>query len=129
MQNHLPAPIELTLPAEPRLVRLARLLASGVGTMLGLTLEDVEDLRIAVDELCSTLVEAGNGTPISLRFEAVQGALVVRGHTTHAEPVDRRRLDISRQILAVVADHQSIEHEGNLLRFTIARKLRADGVG
>ena len=50
-------------------MRLARLMASGVASTCGLPLEEVEDFRIAVDELCSTLIEMGDGQPIRLAFE------------------------------------------------------------
>ena len=43
--------IELVLPADTRLVRVARLVASGVATAAGFDVDEVEDLRIAVDEV------------------------------------------------------------------------------
>ena len=56
--------VELSLPPDSRYMRLARLMASGVASTCGLPLEEVEDFRIAVDELCSTLIEMGDGQPI-----------------------------------------------------------------
>ena len=44
-------PVQLTAPAERSSVRLARLVASGVGAEAGLSIDDTEDLRIAVSEL------------------------------------------------------------------------------
>jgi serine/threonine-protein kinase RsbW len=37
-------------------IRLARLVASGLGSELGLTVDEIDDLRIAVDEACYWLV-------------------------------------------------------------------------
>ena len=42
----------------------------------------VEDFRIAVDELCATLIELGEGDPVRLAFEFTRDALVVVGTTT-----------------------------------------------
>ena len=44
-------PVQLTAPAERSSVRLARLVASGVGAEAGFSIDDTEDLRIAVSEL------------------------------------------------------------------------------
>jgi hypothetical protein len=44
--------VRLTVPATPELLRLARVAASGVASRLGFTYDEVEDLRLAIDELC-----------------------------------------------------------------------------
>jgi hypothetical protein len=44
--------IALSIPAQPRLLQLVRLTAGVVAAGADLELNDVEDLRLAVDELC-----------------------------------------------------------------------------
>jgi len=44
--------VRLTVPATPELLRLARVTASGVASRLGFSYDEVEDLRLAIDELC-----------------------------------------------------------------------------
>ena len=97
--------IELSLPADSRFMRLARLMASGVATSVGLPLEEVEDFRIAVDELCATLIEMGDGDPLRLVFES----RTIRRRAGHDRMASTRRstttrLALSRQILDVVTD-------------------------
>src|ERR671911_1198958 len=91
--------IGLSLPSDSRYMRLARLMASGVATSCGLPLEEVEDFRIAVDELCATLIELGNGDPVRLAFELTEDALVVVGTTAAStgQVLDDDRLSLSRQ--------------------------------
>ena len=50
--------VSLKFPASFEYIRLARLVASGLAAQVNFNLDDIEDLRIAVDELCSALVEA-----------------------------------------------------------------------
>src|SRR5581483_4192484 len=102
--------IELVLPADTRLVRVARLVASGVATAAGFDVEEVEDLRIAVDELCGALVEGGDGTPLALRFDLGDERVSVTGSTGSAglDQLDPQRIGLSRQILEVVADSHDV---------------------
>jgi serine/threonine-protein kinase RsbW len=48
--------IELSIPAQPILLQLVRLTAGVVAARADLSLDDVEDLRLAVDELCLPLM-------------------------------------------------------------------------
>lgn len=122
--------IELSLPPDSRYMRLARLMASGVATSCGLPLEEVEDFRIAVDELCATLIEMGDGDPVRLAFELASDSLVVVGRTAASgEPIDSDRLNLSRQILDVVSDGYELEHADDAVVFTARKRLRGSGVG
>ena len=48
--------IELTIPVRADLVVLARLAAAAIAGRAGFGVEDIEDLRLAVDELCVSVV-------------------------------------------------------------------------
>jgi serine/threonine-protein kinase RsbW len=123
--------IELSLPSESRYMRLARLMASGVATSCGLPLEEVEDFRIAIDEVCSALVELSDGDALRLAFEPTDHALVVVGTTTAAPggSLDDERLSLSRQILEVVTDDHTMHRSGDTVSFTARERLRGRGVG
>ncbi len=60
--------VELTFPVQADLVVLARITASTIAVRAGFDVEEIEDLRLAVDELCISLThERGAGT-LELRF-------------------------------------------------------------
>jgi serine/threonine-protein kinase RsbW len=123
--------IELSLPPDSRYMRLARLMASGVATTCGLPLEEVEDFRIAVDELCATLIEIGDGQPVRLCFELGGDALEVVATTTagRGEAIDEERLALSRQILDVVTDGHDLAQAGGQVSFSARKVVRGRGVG
>jgi hypothetical protein len=73
--------VELSIPVQADLVVLARLAAATVGSRAGFDVEEVEDLRLAVDELCVSLVGEGAGGRLSLRF--VRGDRVVEVSCMH----------------------------------------------
>ena len=131
MEHLLPSPIELVLPGDSRFMRLARLLASGVATACGLPLEEVEDFRVVVDEVCATLIEAGAGNPIRLSFSIHGDLLCVEGITQDrgVGGPDADRLALSYQILDVVTEsHEYVRSNGQVV-FTAETRLRGSGVG
>jgi serine/threonine-protein kinase RsbW len=123
--------VELSLPPDSRYMRLARLMASGVASTCGLPLEEVEDFRIAVDELCSTLIEMGDGEAIRLAFEIRADVLVVEGRTLagRAPAPDDERLALSSQILDVVADGHELSHLDGRVEFSARKRVRGSGTG
>jgi serine/threonine-protein kinase RsbW len=108
--EHVDGLVELVLPADTRLVRVARLVASGVATAVGFDVDEIEDFRIAVDELCTALVEGGDGSPLLLGFDLGDGEVTVVGSTNApgGAAFEQDRLALSRQILAVVVDDHDI---------------------
>ena len=44
--------VRLQVPASPEFLRLARVTAAGLAGRLGFNYDEVEDLRLAIDELC-----------------------------------------------------------------------------
>ena len=122
--------IELVLPADTRLVRVARLVASGVATTAGFDVDEVEDLRIAVDEVCTALVEGGDGSPLLLGFDLGDGEVTVVGSTKASGGVafEPDRLALSRQILAVVVDEHDISaNRGQISVRVNKRRVNSDG--
>lgn len=60
--------VELSIPVTADLVVLARLTASTVAVRSNFDVEEVEDLRLAVDELCISMVHDQTDGRLRLRF-------------------------------------------------------------
>ena len=93
--------LRLELSPDPRLLRVLRLVASGVASLGEFDLATVEEVRVAVDELGATLISASTGAPIELTFDLVDGTLCVEGRTAlqsgtelEVDPLTDRILDV-----------------------------------
>jgi hypothetical protein len=72
--------VELSLAADAQMLFLARMTAAAVAARADFDYEQVEDLRLAIDELCIGLMGARGGTGrISLQFHWDESELDVVG--------------------------------------------------
>lgn len=62
--------VTLTLPARPEYVHIARSVAAGLAAKSAMTLDDIEDIRLAVDEACTHLL--AHSSAELLRIEVAQ---------------------------------------------------------
>lgn len=113
--------VRLAVPAQPEYIRLARLTAAGLASRLGFTFDEVEDLRIAVDELCYLLVgPAGRPGTITLTYATDGSSLVVEGEgATSDEPAEFA--DLSEQILAAIVDEYDVTRRDGSVAFRMVR--------
>ena len=109
--------VHLELPAPPEFVRLARVTATGLASRAGFSIDEVEDLRLAIDELCFTLIGSkGREGRLELRYRLDGTELEVHG-SLDGENLEAPHLsDWSDQILDALVD----EHE-------VGRNLGGDG--
>jgi hypothetical protein len=114
--------VRLELPVESQYIRVARLVASGLGASAGLDVDAVDDLRIAVDELCAALFEVGD-RKVELTFAVGADDVEVTGRTatSSAAAFEPDRLVLSRQILDVACDQYSLTLDGGVARFTMRK--------
>jgi serine/threonine-protein kinase RsbW len=86
-----PADVELRLPADIAYVSVLRTTSAGLAARLDFTLDDIEDLRMAVGEASAlVLPSAEDGTDMTCRFYMEPGRLtvVVAVESTTATPPD-----------------------------------------
>lgn len=124
MDSTLDGPIELSLPADTRLLRLVRLVASGLASTAGFDVDELDDLRIAVDEAVASLLEGGDGSRLSLRFEVGKSDVGMAGEVPAApgRPLDPDRVELSTQILAAVCDEHELAMSDGTVRVRIAKR-------
>ena len=118
-------PVSLTVPARPEYVRLVRMAASDSGARADLSIEDIEDLRIAVDELAYALLgdETGN-TSMTLHYSAAPGVVEIHGSCAgHGGPMVVS--DLSRTIVGGVADEYDVTDDSGVRRFRLVKRTRA----
>ncbi len=69
--------VDLSIPVQADLVVLARLAAATVASRAGFGVEDIEDLRLAVEELCLSLVGSREDGRLHLNYECEGDAITV----------------------------------------------------
>jgi hypothetical protein len=117
--------IRLVIPATPEFVRLARLTVAGIASRMGFSFDEVEDLRIAIDELCYALMgvrgAAGN---VALQCSLRPDALAVEGRAqVGGGPLPQSEMpEFSRRILDVVVDEYKCPLEADEPGFRLLKK-------
>ncbi|HHY22989.1 MAG TPA: anti-sigma regulatory factor [Clostridiaceae bacterium] len=60
--------IELVLPFKAEYVSVARLTVSGIANRIGFDIEAIEDIKVAVSEVCSKLVQVGSKSAVQYKI-------------------------------------------------------------
>ena len=110
MNNYrLNAPVELTVAADSAMMLVVRLTTAGVVTRAGLTIDAMDNLKIATEEACNCLIGQANPPQrIGLTYECREDSLcvTVAGLDKNCEPgeADDAELEVARCILETLAD-------------------------
>jgi hypothetical protein len=116
--------VTLRIPGDPAYLRLARLAAADTGARAGLSVSDLEDLRIAVDELAYALIGTDHrGAPLTLKYRAARGLVEIDGMCPgRGEPAALSEL--AQTIVAVIADEHELHDDGETRRFHFVKRSR-----
>lgn len=113
--------VQLTLPSDSAFLRLARLTAADIGSRLGFAVEDIDDLRIAVDELCFVVAEHSSG-PLTLHFKLLDACVEIDGHCPDdGQPLEQSEL--GRTIVDAVVDEHRLEQRDGVRRFWLRKRV------
>jgi anti-sigma regulatory factor (Ser/Thr protein kinase) len=118
--------VRLVVPAGPEFVRLARVTASGLASRLGFSFDEIEDLRLAVDELCHAVIgPSGRVGMVSLRYVIEEGGLCVEGHG-HFDPGGPpvALSELAHQILSALAVEHVLRVEDGLPTVWFRKRAR-----
>ncbi|MGH3414285.1 MAG: anti-sigma factor [Marmoricola sp.] len=109
----------LQVPAGSSYVGVLRITAAGLAAQAELTVEDIEDLRMAIGEACALLLDCGGGETMSADFELTPGSITVTIAVDAAGEPDRD--SFGWQVLRTIAASASAETspDSRAIRFTI----------
>ena len=108
--------VELMLPLEHRHASTVRVVAAALGADAGFDIDEIDDLRLGVDEAVAAIVavtsdtNGANGSGVAaarlvLHFETESGAVTVRATRTPPVPLTRADVDgLALRILEAVSD-------------------------
>ena len=121
--------VRLVVPASPEYLRLVRLTAAGLASRLGFTFDEVEDLRIAVDELCFHLLGEPEGSgeatddlrTMDLTYSAGTDVITITGRTGSTGPVPEPS-ELSEQILDALVDEHDVGGSDGMITFRLKKQ-------
>jgi serine/threonine-protein kinase RsbW len=116
------SPVRLVIPARARFLRIARLTAAGIAGDIGFGLDAIEDLRVAVDEVCAVLIDGTDGDgELELVYRATDDGLVIEGSCVNGGAVPDLH-PVAQELLAMTADDYSVYASGEAVGFRLLKR-------
>ena len=116
--------VHLTVPPSSDYLRTVRLVAADAAVRAGLDCHEVEDFRIAVDELCHLLITSTDH-PVSMSFGVVGDRVIARGSARGRDGAPAKMLDdLSQTIVESVADEYDTASSGSEVTFMVAKQTK-----
>ena len=116
--------VSIDIPASPAYIQVVRLVAAGLASRPEFTLDEIEDLKIAVDELSAYLTGAqGREGTLKVIFNISDDRIEIKG-VGNLAPGQRVRTDLtelSQMILATVADEASLAQPDSGPTFSLVK--------
>ena len=127
--HNLTEEVRLVLPARPELVGVARLTAASLAGTIDFSLNEIEDLKIAVEELCHQLIASGGNTgSLTLTYRVGADTLEVIGtgpSTGPKAPDLPSPHPLSNRILEAVTDDYALDLGHDLAHFRLVKRRAA----
>jgi anti-sigma regulatory factor (Ser/Thr protein kinase) len=117
---------ELDLPLSPRYATTVRAVAASMASIVGMSIDDIDDLRSGVNEAISVLSDVDGEHPdgrLHVRFDIGPGSITVTADR-RGVPGGAVDLDVlARRILGAVVDEYSVDDDGV---FLLVKRVPAD---
>ena len=115
--------VHLVVPPSSEFLRTVRLVAADVAVRAGCDLDEVEDVRIAIDELCHLLMTATDHS-LHLTFANVEDHVIGRGSARARSGNAPVVLDeVSAMIVNATTDHHLVERRGAEIVFEVVKRV------
>ena len=119
-ENH--PDVELRIPADSAYLAVLRTATAGLAARLDFTLDDIEDLRIAVDEACAmVLPQARENSDLTCTFDHDVSKLTVAVTAECDSPRPPNRDGFAWTVLAALTNEVAANIDGDKLTVTLAR--------
>ena len=114
--------VELRIPADSAYLAVLRTATAGLAARLDFTLDDIEDLRIAVDEACAmVLPQARANSDLTCTFDLAATKLTVAVTAECDSPRPPNRDGFPWTVLAALTNEVAADVDGDRLTVTLAR--------
>jgi serine/threonine-protein kinase RsbW len=121
--------VEVRLPAASAYLSVLRTATAGLAARLDFTLDDIEDLRIAVDEACAMLLpSAVPGTSLRCVFELERDALRISVSVPTGDGAEPSRTTFAWTVLTALAGEVDSHSDGESVTIELLKRRAAGQV-
>jgi serine/threonine-protein kinase RsbW len=114
----------LRLPADSSFLAVLRTATSGLAARINFTLDDIEDLRIAVDEACALLIgQAREGAALECSFWLGEATMTVQVSAPCDDPVAPSQHGFAWTVLSALTTSLRADVEGDRLVVRLSRSV------
>jgi serine/threonine-protein kinase RsbW len=122
------ADVELRLPTDSAYVSVLRTTTAGLAARLDFTIDDIEDLRIAVGEASAmVLPEAADDSDLDCTFHLSPGELTIGVSVRTTGEIEPDYDSFAWQVLSTLASSAELQQSEG--RFTVRLTMRSSAVG
>lgn len=114
--------VEFRIPPDPAYVRIARLAAGDMGGRVGFSIDELDDVRLAVDEMCAVLIGT-RASVIEVRMQARERTLIVEGRAPDAA-TETVASELSEMLLGALVDSCVFTVHGHEARVEMQKLAR-----
>jgi serine/threonine-protein kinase RsbW len=121
--------VELRIPADGSYVATLRMCAASLAARCDLTVDDIEDLRLAVDEACALLLPHAGGAPGARTLEAAftlsRGELRVETWVQAGDGAAIDRSGFAWTVLGALASSVDVDSAAGRLSIALTKRREA----
>ena len=117
--------VEVRVPADGAYIATLRLTAASLAARCDLTIDDIEDLRLAVDEACALLLpHAAPDTRLEATFVVRPGELSVTASVTSVDGIESTpdRGGFAWSVLSALASDVDVSGSDDRLAITVTKR-------
>ncbi len=121
--------VVLQVPSSPASLRVVRMVAATIVADDGFDIDEVDDVRMAVDELCAAVIEASPTSSMRVRFRLEAHRLDVQIDAESSTPASVQVDEMRAAVLGAVTDQYStaVEDGRSIAAFAKRSTLAAPG--
>lgn len=115
--------IKMEIPANPDYVSLIRLTTSGIANKVGFSVDDIEDMKVAVSEACTNSIKHSDDKRVLIVYNLIENGLQIEikdnGKGYDIESIESPDLANPKEnglglfIIQTLMDDVTIESKGN----------------
>lgn len=119
--------VVVTIPARAEFAHVLRTVVASVGARRDLSYDDLDDLRIAIDEACAYLLDlGGSAASLTMRVvtteEGIEATLVLDGDRNAIWPPDRLDHSLAWQVLSGLSDEVRFERSDGMPSIRVLKR-------